>query len=82
MGNQKIEVMVFLDVNPADIESLTVLKGASATALYGSEALNGVIVITTKSGAKGNGLGVELELYLHTEKVAFTPKYQNTYGRL
>ncbi|MDN5200726.1 SusC/RagA family TonB-linked outer membrane protein [Fulvivirgaceae bacterium BMA10] len=49
------------DINPDDIESISVLKGASAAALYGTRALNGVILITTKSGSKNRkGLGVEL----------------------
>ena len=69
-----------LDINPADIESLTVLKGASATALYGSDAASGVVVITTKKGMKGRGLGVDLN-YSHTaERIAFAPPYQNIYG--
>ncbi|WP_106601694.1 SusC/RagA family TonB-linked outer membrane protein [Chitinophaga ginsengisoli] len=69
-----------LDINPQDIESLTVLKGASATALYGSDAASGVVVITTKKGMKGRGLGVDLN-YSHTaERIAFAPQYQNTYG--
>ena len=46
------------DINPEDIESMTVLKGASAAALYGSRAGNGVILITTKSGRKNEGLGI------------------------
>lgn len=46
------------DINPDDIESVSVLKGPSAAALYGSRAGNGVILITTKSGKKGKGLGV------------------------
>ncbi|WP_026628721.1 SusC/RagA family TonB-linked outer membrane protein [Dyadobacter alkalitolerans] len=46
------------DINPDDIESMSVLKGPSAAALYGSRAGNGVILITTKSGKKGKGLGV------------------------
>ena len=41
------------DINPADIESVTILKGASAASLWGSRAANGVIVITTKSGSQG-----------------------------
>jgi iron complex outermembrane receptor protein len=69
-----------LDINPSDIESLTVLKGASATALYGSDAASGVVVITTKKGVKGRGLGVDLN-YSHTaERIAFAPQYQNLYG--
>lgn len=46
------------DINPDDIESMSILKGPSAAALYGSRAGNGVILITTKSGKKGKGLGV------------------------
>lgn len=46
------------DINPEDIESMTVLKGASAAALYGSRAGNGVILITTKSGRKTKGWGL------------------------
>jgi iron complex outermembrane recepter protein len=78
--DQKIRGNGILDVNPADIESLTILKGASAAALYGSEASNGVIVITTKKGTKGGGIGVEANYTFNVEKVAFTPKFQNTYG--
>lgn len=48
------------DINPEDIESMSVLKGASAAALYGSRAGNGVILITTKKGSKREGLGVTL----------------------
>ncbi len=47
-----------MDINPEDIESINVLKGAAATALYGSRAANGVIVITTKKGTRSRGLGV------------------------
>ncbi len=46
------------DINPDDIESMSILKGPSAAALYGSRAGNGVVLITTKSGKKGKGLGV------------------------
>jgi iron complex outermembrane recepter protein len=69
-----------LDINPSDIETLTVLKGASATALYGSDASSGVILLTTKKGVKKSGLGVNINYQLTQEKVAFTPRYQNTYG--
>jgi len=78
--DQKIRGNGILDINPADIESLNILKGASAAALYGSEASNGVIIITTKKGTKRNGLGVDFNYNFTVEKVAFTPKYQNTYG--
>jgi iron complex outermembrane receptor protein len=79
-NDQKIRGNGILDINPADIESLTILKGASAAALYGSEASNGVIVITTKKGSKAKGLGIDLNYNFSLEEVAFTPKYQNTYG--
>ncbi|NLR61208.1 SusC/RagA family TonB-linked outer membrane protein [Chitinophaga polysaccharea] len=69
-----------LDINPEDIESLTVLKGASATALYGSEANNGVIVITTKKGTKGRGLNVDVNYVYNQERLATVPDYQNEYG--
>jgi TonB-linked SusC/RagA family outer membrane protein len=46
-------------INPNDIESMTVLKGATASAIYGSRAANGAIIITTKTGQKGQGIGVE-----------------------
>jgi iron complex outermembrane receptor protein len=61
--DQRIRGNGILDINPADIASLTVLKGASATALYGSDAASGVIVITTKKGTKGKGLGVGRQLH-------------------
>ncbi len=48
------------DINPDDIESVSVLKGPSAAALYGSRAGNGVVLITTKSGKKGQGLGISV----------------------
>ena len=51
----------FSDLNPDDIESIQVLKGASASALYGSRAANGVIMVTTKSGKKAKkGLGISI----------------------
>lgn len=79
-GNQRIQGNGVLDINPEDIESLTILKGASASALYGSEATNGVVVITTKKGIKGKGLGVDFNYLATMEKVAYGPDYQNDYG--
>jgi iron complex outermembrane receptor protein len=78
--DQKIRGNGVLDINPSDIESLNILKGASAAALYGSDASNGVIVITTKKGTRRNGLGVDFNYGYTLEQVAFTPRYQNTYG--
>lgn len=78
--NGRIDGNGALDINPEDIESLTVLKGASATALYGSEATNGVVVITTKKGTKNTGLGVDFSYTYTQEKLAMSPDYQNEYG--
>lgn len=70
------------DINPDDIESVTVLKGASATALYGSRAANGAILITTKSGArKGTGIGVTLNSNISFNDVLKWPDYQYEYGQ-
>lgn len=68
------------DLNPEDIESISVLKGPSATALYGSRAANGAIIITTKSGTKTKGLGVTVNSSLTLEQAGFWPKFQNEYG--
>src|SRR5574343_536930 len=68
------------DINPDDIEDLTVLKGANATALFGSRAGNGAIVVTTKKGRKGKGIGVEVNQSTMFDKAAFMPRYQNDYG--
>lgn len=66
------------DINPNDIESLTVLKGASAAALYGSQAANGAVVITTKSGT--SGVGFEFTSGISLDRPFRLPDYQNKYG--
>jgi TonB-linked SusC/RagA family outer membrane protein len=66
------------DLNPEDIESLTVLKGPEAAALYGIDAANGAIVITTKRGKVGGGL--EYSNSFRMEKVSSRPEIQQTYG--
>lgn len=68
-------------VNPDDIETLTVLKGASATALYGSRAANGAIVIKTKTGQKNKGLGISINSTVTFENPLILPDYQNVYGQ-
>ncbi|MEH3112846.1 SusC/RagA family TonB-linked outer membrane protein [Pedobacter terrae] len=78
--DQRVRGNGILDINPADIESLTVLKGASASALYGSDAASGVVVITTKKGSKNRGLGVDFNYQGSIDQVAFLPNFQNTYG--
>ena len=69
------------DINPDDIESMSILKGPNAAALYGSRASNGVILITTKKGALGKGLGVSLSSSTMFENPLVLPKYQDEYGR-
>ncbi len=65
-----------------DIESMTVLKGAAATALYGSRAANGVVVITTKSGKKGDhrNFNVSYSGSVQTRLVSYLPEFQNEFG--
>jgi len=79
-SDTRIEGNGVLDINPDDIESLTVLKGASAAALYGSEATNGVVVITTKKGIKGRGLGIDVNYQYDQERLQNSLDYQNSYG--
>lgn len=68
------------ELNPEDIESVTVLKGAGATALYGSRAANGAIVITTKSGSKAKGFGVSYSFGVDFNQVNKWPDLQYDYG--
>ncbi|MDF2190641.1 SusC/RagA family TonB-linked outer membrane protein [Paraflavitalea sp. CAU 1676] len=68
-------------INPDDIESMTVLKGGAAAALYGSRGANGVILITTKKGRAQKGIGVEYNGTLTLEDVAVFPDYQYEYGQ-
>ena len=69
-------------INPDDVESMTILKGAAATALYGSRAANGVIVITTKSGKQqdNKAVGIEYNGGLQWEQVMRLPQMQNDFG--
>lgn len=69
------------DINPEDIESVTVLKGASAAALYGSRAANGALIITTKSGAKQKGLGISFSSNFSIDNVLKWPDWQYEYGQ-
>ena len=78
--NQRIQSNGLADINPEDIETLSVLKGASASALYGSEAANGVVIITTKTGRGSSGIGVDFNASLTFDPVAYMPEYQTKYG--
>ena len=69
------------DINPDDVESISVLKGPSAAALYGSRAGNGVILITTKRGKRSDELGVKIKTDLYVDNPLLLPEYQNQYGQ-
>lgn len=67
------------DINPEDIESMSVLTGAAAAALYGSDAANGAIVITTKKGKEGR-LNITVNSNTEISNTFITPRFQNRYG--
>jgi TonB-linked SusC/RagA family outer membrane protein len=69
------------DINPDDIETLSVLKGPSAAALYGSRAGNGVILITTKTGKAQAGLGIIVATSYGMSNIFTNPEVQNSYGQ-
>ncbi len=69
------------DINPDDIESVTVLKGPNAAALYGLRAGNGVIVITTKRGSAGKKFSVSVNSNITFSNPLLLPNYQNSYGQ-
>nr|WP_276496896.1 SusC/RagA family TonB-linked outer membrane protein [Pontibacter litorisediminis] len=69
------------DINPDDIESITVLKGAAAAALYGYRAANGALIITTKSGRKRKGLGVTVNSNISFNDILKWPDMQYEYGQ-
>jgi iron complex outermembrane receptor protein len=68
------------NLNPDDFETVSVLKGAAATALYGSRGLNGAVVITTKSGRTGQGLGIQFTQTLGMDALTSQPRLQNVFG--
>ncbi|MCU4166630.1 SusC/RagA family TonB-linked outer membrane protein [Carboxylicivirga caseinilyticus] len=69
------------DINPDDIESVTVLKGPNAAALYGSRAGNGVVLITTKKGTSRKGMGVSVSSSYTFDNPMLLPEFQNKYGQ-
>lgn len=69
------------DINPDDIENISVLKGPSAAALYGSRAANGVILITTKRASRGEKVEIAINTGLDFENVNRLPKRQQLYGQ-
>ena len=79
-GNQRINSNGMVDINPEDIENISILKGAAASALYGSEAANGVVMITTKKAKQGTGTRIDFSANVSFDKVAYMPEIQKEYG--
>ncbi|MBX3242697.1 MAG: SusC/RagA family TonB-linked outer membrane protein [Chitinophagaceae bacterium] len=69
------------EFNPADVESMNILKGPAAAALYGSRAAAGAIIITTKKGSARKGMDISFNTYYFSEQVANLPKFQNEFGQ-
>jgi len=69
------------DINPEDIESISVLKGPNAAALYGSRAAQGVIIIKTKTGKSKQGIGVTVNSNTTFSSLLLLPEYQNVFGQ-
>lgn len=81
-GNGIIQQSRINDINPEDIESMEVLKGASAAALWGTRAANGVVIITTKKGKNSDGkVNITYKSSLSLDRVNKLPELQNTYGQ-
>lgn len=70
-----------MEVNPDDIKSVTVLKGPSAAALYGTRASNGVIVIETKDGSNKKGIGISINSSIFLDTAFKLPDFQNEFGQ-
>jgi iron complex outermembrane receptor protein len=68
------------NLNSDDYESISILKGAAATALYGSRAIHGVVLVTTKSGGQESGIGVEINQTVGVRYAYAGPAFQNEYG--
>ena len=77
---QRMETNGLADINVEDIENLTILKGASATSLYGSEGANGVVLITMKKGKKNSGIHVDFNATAYADMVAYMPQMQTVFG--
>jgi TonB-linked SusC/RagA family outer membrane protein len=79
-SSQRVNSNGLADINPEDIASISILKGAAATAQYGSEGASGVVMITTKTGKSSRGVGVDFNASWTGNYVAYMPEYQTTYG--
>ena len=67
-------------LNPNDIDNVNILKGTSAAAIYGPDARNGVIVVTTKQGAEGGAPRVTFSSSVQASNISFFPKFQERFG--
>ncbi|ULQ56226.1 SusC/RagA family TonB-linked outer membrane protein [Flavihumibacter rivuli] len=81
VGGSRDYANAIADINPDDIESISVLKGPNAAALYGSRAAAGVILIKTKSGKSKKGIGITFNTGFSIEQLLTLPSYQNTFGQ-
>lgn len=79
-GDQRARGNGLEDLNPEDIENISILKGASAAALYGSEAMNGVVLVTTKSGKSGKGFSIDFNATYTHDQIAYLPRFQDVRG--
>ncbi|MDR1981537.1 MAG: SusC/RagA family TonB-linked outer membrane protein [Tannerellaceae bacterium] len=79
-NDKRIQGNGIIDINPEDIENISILKGAAASALYGSEAANGVVIVTSKKSAKNSGVQVDFSTTHSANMVAYMPKVQTEYG--
>ncbi len=82
-GDKSSTIAGIANVNPEDIESMNILKGAAATAIYGSRAANGVVVVTTKSGKRGDNRNFSIEYSggLQLRQISTFPMLQNSFGQ-
>ncbi|HKJ43376.1 MAG TPA: SusC/RagA family TonB-linked outer membrane protein, partial [Sunxiuqinia sp.] len=82
-AGQTMNIGGISNIASGDIESMTILKGAAATALYGSRAANGVILITTKQGSKGDGknFSIKYDGGIQAREMSVFPKLQNEFGQ-
>jgi len=74
-----VSLSYLTSLNPNDVQDISILKGANASALYGSDAANGVIMVTTKQGSKEN-IKIEFSNSTTFDKVAYLPDFQNRFG--
>lgn len=73
-------IVNIFDINPDDVENITVLKGANATALFGSQAAGGAIVLDLKKKVGKNGIGLEINSGVTIDRIYIQPKFQNLYA--